>query len=399
MAVGWLFPRRHRTTLRYDYSFLPEEILEQIFLKLPCTKFIVACTSVCKSWYTLIKSPHFINIHLSRSNFYKNEYFFCCYYDEPRYSIDYYDGERLQKCYELLFSHDGRMELIGSCNGLICYTGKNNYDPRNDIYLWNPIIRKVKILPQSKFYKRNTGYGFWFDRNSGDYNVAKVLSTTETASAVEVYSLSNNSWDIISTNGPDLEYPRNVVHVNGSLYWLALRRRNWMIFSLDTKSGMFRESLTWPANGFFPFCVLLTSEAHSHSLFVLRFECLTNRYCRGLRVYDESLNELYRIDMEKSENEPSLIGIGNNTSEVLFQSCHEKQILVCNIEDLKFKNFSPSNRSIYKVLPFTETLVLLNDEDSSSTANDHTNRSVIRKARYAISGVFHALKNAIHDAF
>lgn len=232
MAVGWLFPRRHRTTLTYDFSFLPDDILEQIFLKLPCTKFIVACTSVCKSWYALIKSPQFINIHLSRSSFYKNKYFFCCYYDEPRYSIDYYDEQRLQKCYELLFSHDERIELIGSCNGLICYTGKNDYDPRNDIYLWNPIIRKVKILPQSKFYKRNTGYGFWFDTYTGDYSVAKVLSTTESASAVEVYSLSNNSWDIISTNGPDLEYPRNVVHVNGSLYWLALRRSNWMIFFL-----------------------------------------------------------------------------------------------------------------------------------------------------------------------
>lgn len=88
----------------------------------------------------------------------------------------------------------------------------------------------MKILPESKFYKKHTAYGFWFDRNTGDYIAAKVSSTMESASAVEVYSLSNNSWDIISTNGPDLEYPRNVVHVNGSLYWLALRRSNWMCF-------------------------------------------------------------------------------------------------------------------------------------------------------------------------
>lgn len=134
-------------------------------------------------------------------------------------------------------------------------------------------------------------------------------------------------------------------------------------------------------------------------LYILRFECLYNHYYRGFRVYDESLNELYRINMEKSENEPRLIGIGNNTSEVLFQSCDYQQILVCNIEDLTFKNFSPSTRSIFKVLPFTETLVLLNDKDSRSTANYHAIRSVRRNGRYAISGFFHALKNAIHDAF
>lgn len=396
MAVGWLF---HRTSLTYDYSFLPDEILVQIFLKLACTKFIVTCMSVCKSWYALIKSPQFINMHLSSSNIFKNEYFFCSYYDKPLYSIEYHDSKRLQKCYDLLFNNDERMELIGSCNGLICYTVKNDDDPRHDIYLWNPIIRKVKILPESKLYKKHTGYGFWFDRNTGDYNVAKVLSTTKSASAVEVYSLSNNSWDIISTSGPDLEYPRDVVHVNGSLYWLALRRNNWLIFSLDTKSGMFRESLTWPATRLFPFCVLLASEAQSHSLFVLRLECLINQHYHGLRVYDESLNELYRIDMENSINELHLIGNGNNTSEVLFQSCRDKQIVVCNIEDFKFRNFSPSTRGIFKVLPFTETLVLLDDADSGSTANYHTNRSVITKARYAISGVIRALKNAIHDVF
>ncbi|KAL8157084.1 hypothetical protein AgCh_001976 [Apium graveolens] len=119
-------------------------------------------------------------------------------------------------------------------------------------------------------------------------------------------------------------------------------------------------------------------EAHSHSLtdlFVLRYECIPcGKYVtRDVRVFDGDLNQLYTIEFEGSETGASLIGVRNNSSELLFQRNKHPQILVCNVEDLKFKDFcSSSLRCISWMRPFVETLVLLNDGDSDYWTGDAT---------------------------
>lgn len=92
--------------------------------------------------------------------------------------------------------------IIGSINGLICYTPEYHgaADGPRSIYIWNPAIRKLKILPKSNFYKKVPAYGFWFDANANDYKVAKIKYKKR----CNVYSLSTNSWDLIATGGPDL---------------------------------------------------------------------------------------------------------------------------------------------------------------------------------------------------
>lgn len=142
------------------------------------------------------------------------------------------------------FPGERRVTVHGSCNGLICYTD----DVSSDIYLWNPTIRKLKILPKSTYYAKYTAYKFWYDTISDDYKVAKIFCTK--ISQVEVYSLRSNSWDIIITNR--LKYPKTDfdtgVNINGTLYWLTFESKKWRLVSLNLKNGMFRDTPIWPTD-------------------------------------------------------------------------------------------------------------------------------------------------------
>lgn len=372
MATGCWLGKSNRTKPDYDYSSFPDEITEQILLKLPCTKSIVTCTSVCKSWHALIQSPRFVKIHRLISN--KSEKYLVCSDGQSQwsYSIDYYDGERLHKYYDLKIPHEGTIRIFGSCNGLICYAKFDDSALRN-IYMWNPAIRKLRVLPKPERYTDPTAYGFWFDTDADDYKVATITYTT-----VEVYSLSTNTWDTIFICGPSdpcFQYQwifdTNAVHLNGTLHWLLLKKNGRSIISLNIKNRKLRETLICPVEKRWSFLNRLISGTHSHSLFLLKYDSLQN--CR-LLAYDESLKELCTIDLRESRTEARLIGVRDIGNEFLFQKAcnNDGGILVCNVEDFKFKDFSPSTRTIFKLLPFAETLVLLNDKESSSTATSST---------------------------
>ncbi|KAK3012848.1 hypothetical protein RJ639_010348 [Escallonia herrerae] len=47
-------------------DYLPDEIIEEILTKLP-VKSLLRFTAVCKSWYSHIKNPSFINAHLNQT--------------------------------------------------------------------------------------------------------------------------------------------------------------------------------------------------------------------------------------------------------------------------------------------------------------------------------------------
>lgn len=183
-----------RRPMAADYSSLPDEIVEQILKKTQCIKSIVTCTCVCKSWHALITTPGSLKMHSLPDNNNSTIYYLCLFSRDDSYSMQYYDGSlrRLRRYYDPIFPHKG-FEIVGCCNGLICYTEFRN------IYLWNPTIRKLKLLPDSGLYDdERVVYGFWFDMNSDDYKVAKISCMEK--SKIEVYSLISNSWDVTTDN-------------------------------------------------------------------------------------------------------------------------------------------------------------------------------------------------------
>ncbi|RXH88692.1 hypothetical protein DVH24_000291 [Malus domestica] len=49
------------TLMNISINNLPESVLVEILCRLPCANFIFQCKCVCKRWFTLISSRHFVN--------------------------------------------------------------------------------------------------------------------------------------------------------------------------------------------------------------------------------------------------------------------------------------------------------------------------------------------------
>lgn len=258
---------------RLSSTFLPEEILEQIFARVACFKSLLRCTAVCKSWCAIIKSTSFIN------NFYPcllqgtdddNYNYLLCEFDESeepfyfiyddeieafqnhryfeRHGHDHDRNKALQAPYfaihtdteefheycRLLFPLD--LLQVHACHGLICY---NRSDDPNTLYLWNPVIRKLKQVPTPPLNLNNEQHSvfkLWFDGKTNDHRILRITYTTKSCT-VEVYSLSTNSWKIITDDAPvttSFLNSNRLAYVNGTFYWPALRDGNyWTLISLQ----------------------------------------------------------------------------------------------------------------------------------------------------------------------
>ncbi|KAJ7976538.1 F-box protein [Quillaja saponaria] len=114
---------------------------------------------------------------------------------------------------------DRNIQIVGSCNGLICLVGKTY------IVIWNPAIIKVTKLvriPESScnlstpspFFNfepkiKFSVYGFGFDVVTNDYKVVRMLKFSyhddynddyEGNMVIEVYNLGSDSWRKIDEN-------------------------------------------------------------------------------------------------------------------------------------------------------------------------------------------------------
>lgn len=126
----------------------------------------------------LIKSSRFINAHLSSPN---NTKYLLCHSSPYRneYSLYYY-SEPYRNCAKSEFLCGlNDVKVHSCCNGVVCYTKLyQNRKDRGLIYLRNPFVRKLKVLPKygEKCYSREAkeAIGFWFDKEKNDYEVAKI---------------------------------------------------------------------------------------------------------------------------------------------------------------------------------------------------------------------------------
>ncbi|KAL8128055.1 hypothetical protein AgCh_014847 [Apium graveolens] len=115
------------------------------------------------------------------------------------------------------------VKVHGCCNGIVCYTKLyQNRKDRGLINLWNPFVKKLKVLPKFRekcyFGEAKKAIGFWFDKEKNDYEVARI-SYTEVASSVDFFSLRKE------------------------------RSRHWKTVSINLNIGMFQEALIGPEVG------------------------------------------------------------------------------------------------------------------------------------------------------
>lgn len=125
------------------------------------------------------------------------------------------------------------MKIYGISHGLLCLFHAES----QKIYLWNPIIRKCKTLPDSPLlnddlpcrrFKASSAFGYLPEID--DYKVIKIKKYRDKGGEprsnfvyVYVYRLSTNSWKTveIDTFARFNWIEEGSVVVNGDAYWIG----------------------------------------------------------------------------------------------------------------------------------------------------------------------------------
>lgn len=158
----------------YLHLLLLSNILIDILIRLPA-KTLLRCTSICKSWYSLITSSYFITTHLNRNNNNANNQIlvrnfdgYNCYRGIDHYSV-YRDNETFDKLatFHVPFNCiDGCFRVICNFNGLIFFSD-DEFGHKQTMYLWNPSIRKFVTIPRPRvtfdshgLFDHAIGFGF-----------------------------------------------------------------------------------------------------------------------------------------------------------------------------------------------------------------------------------------------
>ncbi|KAK7245951.1 hypothetical protein RIF29_40805 [Crotalaria pallida] len=209
-------------------TYLPSEVITVIFSFLP-TPSLLRFRTVSKSLRSLIDSRHFISLHLSNSQ--STSLILCHQTDLYNLNLKTLPTAPVLLNHPLMcYSH--RITLLGSCNGLLCIS-----NVADDIAIWNPSLRKYRILPSLNHDRRRNNtllaarvYGFGCDDSTNDYKLVRIsyyvdLQDSSFDSQVKVYSSRTNSWNILPSMNYALCCARSMgVFVHGYLHWVVRRK-------------------------------------------------------------------------------------------------------------------------------------------------------------------------------
>nr|XP_023884580.1 F-box/kelch-repeat protein At3g23880-like [Quercus suber] len=231
--------------------------------------------NICKSWYSYITDPYFISTHLNHNHHHHD---YVIHKRRPKIIPHHPPSSRsnLQVCtlaldrtfetiseFRIPFTfQSGYPGLVGSCNDILCFTDFI-ISKSEDVYLWNPSIRKFKRLPNTCLTQLSkVALGFGYDSQNNDYKVVRfswtISGKPKPPPKVEVYSLSSDSWRRI---GLGISWRPNVLAhyfnytltfplVSGHLHWMIEMideggaqegRFTSMILSFDVNSEKFKE--------------------------------------------------------------------------------------------------------------------------------------------------------------
>uniref|UniRef100_A0A7N2M1L9 F-box domain-containing protein n=1 Tax=Quercus lobata TaxID=97700 RepID=A0A7N2M1L9_QUELO len=244
---------------------LPDDVVFDILVRLP-VKPIIRFRCVSKPWYSIITNPLFITAQLNRSksllpnnvNDDHNGYLLCtslAVYPHHELSVFVRNSYRTFtqiSGFEIPFSFDS---FVGFCNGIYCF-----FEIHYRIYLWNPVIKKFKILTPTlvccdKFFCRGVAHGLVYHSQTNDFKILRILFEKELPLA-EVYTLSTDSWRSVEISVESLRGSPIVdirgkpfVFVNGALHSLIYTKDHKFILCFDLNEERFREIML-PQNYF-----------------------------------------------------------------------------------------------------------------------------------------------------
>ncbi|XP_021750825.1 F-box protein CPR30-like [Chenopodium quinoa] len=207
---------------------LPIEIITQILSQLP-VKSLLSFLCVCKSWYSLIKNPNFIKLHLNQSLISNSNRHLLLHYSSLHSAELDLEPNRISFS-ELRHPLKPRkiVIFIGSCNGVVCISDESG----NDVFLYNPLTgshRKLPSIPTIDLDKDCLVYGFGYDSKNDDYKVLMMIqglkNRKNSRNEAKVYSLKESSWKCVKSIPYYLYYANcNGVLVNEALHYMVKRR-------------------------------------------------------------------------------------------------------------------------------------------------------------------------------
>ncbi|GMY19233.1 F-box/kelch-repeat protein At3g06240-like isoform X1 [Fagus crenata] len=237
---------------------LSYDVVFDILTRLP-VKSLVRFRCVSNSWNSIISSHFFINTHLDRAkslshnNNNNNGYLLDTSYNSSSpndlCTVVYYSDRTLTEI-SMLQMPLSDVHMVDFCNGIFCL---RNYET-NELYLWNPSIRKLKMLSTIRLAHSGASYaiGLGYHSQNNDFKFLRIVyfegSKARPAEA-EVYTLSTDSWRkfVIS-----LEYEPNIGSINridqlrclffnGALHSIVFTGEQKFILSFDVNDERFRE--------------------------------------------------------------------------------------------------------------------------------------------------------------
>ncbi|XP_024184018.1 F-box/kelch-repeat protein At3g06240 isoform X1 [Rosa chinensis] len=267
-------------SFRMTSTICKKEILMDILVRLPA-KTLMRFLCACKAWSDLISSPDFVSTNLN-TNITKrrNMHLLCLHHPDFKRVVDLEDPYVKQALQWSFFHYEtfeqglglshpsGSTEhyvMYGSSNGLVCISNPDEVlNSRSPIIIWNPSIKKFKTLPSTTNNKfRYMSLQFGFHPGVNDYKVVRMMRINKDAFAVEVFSLSTNSWKMIEEIPPWLKCNFKYLEgtfINGVAYRILEKGFMYSLMSFDSGSEEFKEF------------ILPESVISSHNLHIYPFE-------------------------------------------------------------------------------------------------------------------------------
>ncbi|XP_065623771.1 F-box protein At3g07870 [Quercus suber] len=394
------------------WDSLPHEILTHVFLHLPI-KSIITCTSVSKTWKSLIQNPSFISTHLHHSSNNKNLLLFrLC----PRavkqlkrkevYALHWDDNTTNFHQYTSfddfpfhgqngtgVLRNTGVLRVVGTCNGLICLAD-GIYTDAYYFLLWNPCVKKYVRLPNPNFSFRTTapydavvGFGFGFDSKTSDYKVVRFVtpedgdfSEGESTPKVEVYSLATGEWRVVTAPAqcPKCAVPdttmidqRLQAFVNGALHLVCYKttpeiRLLYFVLVFDLEDEVFRE-IPLPKHSDMDYWKWVSILAYGNSIAMIQPGYSLDIWVLKNYADASSWTKIISLDVQAPPQEdiprPKAF---RKSGEVILET-YRNSLVTRNLETQEVKDLGITGSKYSFVDPYVESLVLLDKPDLAVT--------------------------------
>ncbi|CAN0841661.1 F-box protein CPR1 [Linum grandiflorum] len=184
--------KRRGSTRNDESSFLPEDVVVDILVKLP-VKTLSRFKCLSTGIRNVIESPYFVAAHaeLQRTN--RTGIFVLTFSDKGTST----NHDSSVSCFSFPFLKSPNypwLRYLGSWNGLVCL---RVISVHTDMVLWNPATSKFSFAPHPPPPGRSftkVVYGFGYDSVSDDYKSVRILKPMDGQTAVAILSWRQRIW-------------------------------------------------------------------------------------------------------------------------------------------------------------------------------------------------------------